>query len=887
MIAKIGRGQKLGGLMVYLLGEGDANEHEHRHVIAGSPSVMREEWTRDFHGREDRQAARDAGLAIAREIDLPRKLYGTAVKMKAKPVAAGARGRGVDVVERPGKGETGVLRDAPVWHCVLSAMPGEHLTDEVWAQITNTFMDEMGFTATPDAKRAQARWAAVRHGLSGAAGDGQDHIHIAASLVREDGSKVSTFDFGPGKAKGDWPRAEEVCVLLEQRYGLKVRASRKEGGELSGLSRAEIERADRDQAPEPERERLRRMVRAAAVSADSEVAFVHGLREAGISVVPRWAASGQTEVVGYKVRLRHGNTEAGPWLGGGTLAKDLNLNALREQQWNDSARERAAAVAAWMPPKTATRERAARTLDDAELWQQAKLGFEQWHQRLGEIPRSDRARWAWTAGQAAGVFAAWSEKLEGDQPGALAAAAAELTRSAQLPKGEPRYRPTSPEREIGDLAKLLMSAGPSRSDLSGKVHQRAQADATAALSAAVLAALVLLLAAAVAILMEVIRAHRTRGELTRALALQAVGTAHLEPLRQRWEAQSGQRRAHEAAAEAALAREARIVEPAPAPVQDPAQQRPRWMDSERVRKAANAASGPLRPPKRPAPAAAQGKRRFYTEMSEKERSEARQIAESLRYLPLSSGARIKPTMLDDAALEKEIAERRAEIEALTSDLRARGEQGPNARQAVLDNAEMVRRAALIEPALDVESDAAALIEKQRQLQARRIELKRQLGELGARQFLARGKVQKQIEGIDEELLAADPVVSQARADAVAAAERTQTPRHVWEETLRDADPRRQDARVRAAEESDQRGIDEDRSYLAHLQREADRFSDEYKRRTSLPATQRAAEDQARARGQDPGKKSVKKPSKLDPDYTQNFAPPRWDEGPEHDKGRGR
>ena len=864
MIAKIGRGQKLGGLLVYLLGEGEHNEHEHRHLIAGSPSVMRADWMVDFHGPEAKRAARDVALEISREIDLPRKLYGTAVRMKAKPVAVGARGHGVDVVERPAKGEAGVMRDAPNWHCVLAAMPGEELTDEVWAQITHTFMDEMGFSSTSDAKRAQARWGAVRHGRSGEHGDGQDHVHIAASLVREDGSKVSTFDYGPGKAKGDWNRAEEVCVLIEQQYGLKIRASRKEGGELSANSRAEIERMARDQGAETERERLRRMVRAAAVSADSETAFVRELRDAGISVVPRWAAGGKTDVVGYKVRLRHGNTEAGPWLGGGTLAKDLNLNALREQQWEDSPESRVAAVAAWMSPKTGTADRAGRGLDEAELWQQAATQFGQWHQHLGEIPRTDRARWAWAAGQAAGVFAAWSEKLEGDQPGALAAAAQELTRSAQLPKGERRYRPSPAEKNLGDLAKLLMSAGSTRAESRGR-----DADVTAAVSAAVLAALLLLLLAAIAILLEVARAHRARGELGRAVALEGVSTTRLSPLSKRWEIQIDERRGQED-------RDTLDIGVAPTPerradIAASKAAKPSKL-SEMLNKAAAAANAPLTPPSASkARKPARARRVFYSEMTAEQKTLMRVKATTDAQFSFRD---LNVRALSDEDLALELAERQAEFDMLVRDLHGRKVEGPRTRQARADNAELARKADAIEPALQADEAASELTRAEKYLDAELTKLDTAIEETPRRKLLARKALQGRVERAQTELAEVRPQAEDARAVAEAAAQATGSPQHEWNEILRESTPARERQRLEQAKEQDRTEFDEDRSYLRDLQRTLDRVEAEAQRRTGMTPEQRAA-DQRRAR------MAPKAPKKsTETGYKMPYQPPP-------DLGRGR
>ena len=54
----------------------------------------------------------------------------------------------------------------------------------------------MGFTEASG--KAPCRWVAVRHGLSK---NGNDHVHIAVSLVREDGTKAMTHN--------DYKRAQE------------------------------------------------------------------------------------------------------------------------------------------------------------------------------------------------------------------------------------------------------------------------------------------------------------------------------------------------------------------------------------------------------------------------------------------------------------------------------------------------------------------------------------------------------------------------------------------------------------------------------------------------------------------------------------------------------
>jgi len=70
--------------------------------------------------------------------------------------------------------------------------------------------------------------------------------------------------------------------------------------------------------------------------------------------------------------------------------------------------------------------------------------WRQWErsvERLRGVPVSDLPTWRGAAREAAGVFAAWSRRLEGKSPGPLAATADVLARSAQNRPGEP-----APER---------------------------------------------------------------------------------------------------------------------------------------------------------------------------------------------------------------------------------------------------------------------------------------------------------------------------------------------------------------------------------------------------------------------------------------------------------
>ncbi|GAP60802.1 hypothetical protein AHiyo1_43930 [Arthrobacter sp. Hiyo1] len=198
-----------------------------------------------------------------------------------------------------------------MWHCSLSLRAEEGaLTDQQWGDIANDFVDSMGFTETSG--KARCRWAAVNHGTSE---NGNHHIHLAVSLVREDGTKASTH--------GDYKRAQETCRELEVKYGLEqlstVHATR-------GYDRAEKATAVRDNR-EMHRTSLARKVRASASASATEGEFVRRARDTGLLVRPRYAKDTTDVIVGYSVAERPGVGERPIWFGGGTLASDLKLGA--------------------------------------------------------------------------------------------------------------------------------------------------------------------------------------------------------------------------------------------------------------------------------------------------------------------------------------------------------------------------------------------------------------------------------------------------------------------------------------------------------------------------------------------------------------------------------
>jgi len=429
MIPNITRGSRISGLMTYLAGEGRANEHEEPHLVAGDAAIMA------IHG--DAVLDRSTALEIARSIDTPRVAYGVEVTRNAR-------------VTDPETGEVRTERvAADVWHCSLSLHADEgQLSDEKWGAIAQQFVDEMGFSEASG--KAACRWVAVRHGVSS---NGNDHIHLAVSLVREDGTKATTHN--------DFRRAQDVCRQLEREHSLTPLESRERGMGERGVKPAERERAEREGKVEVDAHRLERTVRGAATASLDEGEFVRRLRRAGVLIRPRYAAGRDDVVAGYSVTVRPAGSERPVWYGGGRLARDLTLPRLREG-WPDSPQTAQGAVDEWRAtsknpwqyrPVAPGREE---TTPDPELWEKYSRELGELRMQLRDVPVTDRATWAHVARETSGAFAAWSQRVEAT-PGPLAATSRELARSAHIRAHESKSKPVQMGSAAG-VAMVLMQA---------------------------------------------------------------------------------------------------------------------------------------------------------------------------------------------------------------------------------------------------------------------------------------------------------------------------------------------------------------------------------------------------------------------------------------------
>src|SRR3954463_14545275 len=285
VIAKVSRGWGAGGLVRYLMGPGRFNEHTNQRVIASW------DWAPELH-----QPPRDGSACgfdvrgLTHDLTLPAEAAGVAS-------------------QRPLDEPTG--RRGPVWHCSLRNAEGDRiLTEAEWAEVAEDLMDRTGIA--PRGDHGGCRWGVIRHA--------DDHIHIAAMLVRQDnGRRVHP--------RNDYYRAAEVCRDAESRFGLTspAPADRTAAPECT---RAETEKAARRGAAETSREWLRRAARTAAVQATDPESFFRRLADLGAKVRPREMPPGH--LVGYAVAAPGDvNADGRPvWFGGRRVGWGLSLPAL-------------------------------------------------------------------------------------------------------------------------------------------------------------------------------------------------------------------------------------------------------------------------------------------------------------------------------------------------------------------------------------------------------------------------------------------------------------------------------------------------------------------------------------------------------------------------------
>jgi hypothetical protein len=364
MIGRAYRGARAGGLVRYLYGPGRFNEHANPRLVAA--------WA----------GSDEAALSWMEPAQLPgggRDFGGLTAELEA-PLA---------YAERPPA--------LPVFHVALRTAPGDRvLSDAEWGAIARDVMDRTGFA--PEGDDGGCRWIAVRHG--------EDHIHVAAVLARQDGARVSTSN--------DFHRIREACRAAEDRYGLAPTAAADRTA-ARHTSRPEVEKAARVGLA-PARDWLRSEVQAAAVVSREPGEFLDRLRAAGVVVKERHGEDGA--LTGYAVGRGDEGQDA-IFFGGGKLAADLSLPKL-QSRWSAAG---AAAPAAGM----ALEDPAAR----AAVYDGAIAAAAAAADEVRELAVTDPDRAGDAAAAAADILAAAGRLVEGDRGGPLTQAGRDYDRAAR------------------------------------------------------------------------------------------------------------------------------------------------------------------------------------------------------------------------------------------------------------------------------------------------------------------------------------------------------------------------------------------------------------------------------------------------------------------------
>jgi hypothetical protein len=387
VIGKVLRGERPAGLIYYLYGPGKHEEHTDPHIVTG--------WR---HPAELEPPLRQGGRRDFRQLNglLQQTLAALGTRAPARPV----------------------------WHCVARTAPGDRmLSDDEWAQVAGEIMHRTGLAPRGEEDDA-VRWVAIRHA--------EDHIHIVATLARQDGRRP--------RWSNDYYRVREACLAVEERFGLRRTAP---GDRTAGArpTRAESEKTRRRGWQEAPRVTLRREVSTAAAAATSEQDFFARLRQAGVQVRLRFSTRNPGEVTGYSVALADDTTSTGEpiWYGGGKLAADLTLPKLH-RRWGST------------PNENTTPDSRLTSAERAAIWDHAARTASDATAQIRQLVASSNpvaaADAAWAAGDTLHAAAA----VLGSR--VIRQAAAAYDRAARAPYGR-IPRPTPAGSNLRRAARLL------------------------------------------------------------------------------------------------------------------------------------------------------------------------------------------------------------------------------------------------------------------------------------------------------------------------------------------------------------------------------------------------------------------------------------------------
>ncbi|MFJ3621726.1 mobilization protein [Streptomyces iakyrus] len=261
----------------YLFGKGRANEHVDPHLVASWNGFAPDP------GRSPHRAPKKVEAQLAVQLDQPVKMLGD----KAPQYT--------------------------VWHCPVRAAPEDPiLTDDQWATIARRIVAAAGIA--PDGDENACRWVAVRHA--------DDHIHIAATLVRQDGRRPQR-DY-------DQRAVQREARQIEVDYGLR-RLKPGDGTAAKRHTSKEHFKAKRLGQDATSRDVLRLRVRRAVAAAAGEDEFLALLDAMGVNVRLKLGPSGDTLGCNFALVGDTNDVDEPVFYAGSTLAPDLSLPQIRQR----------------------------------------------------------------------------------------------------------------------------------------------------------------------------------------------------------------------------------------------------------------------------------------------------------------------------------------------------------------------------------------------------------------------------------------------------------------------------------------------------------------------------------------------------------------------------
>ncbi|MET9303141.1 relaxase [Micromonospora aurantiaca] len=389
------RGSRVGGLLGYLWGPGKAEEHTSPRLVAawdGAGPLT------DLEPKVTASGKRDFRALTA---------------LLEQPVRAGDR--------PPTKF---------VWHASMRLAPEDRrrtISDSTWANMAVQMLTEVGIATT--ATDPGLRWIAMRHA--------DDHVHIVATLVREDGRT--------NWMRNDYPRCVKATYNVARRYNLHRRVPPADRTAHRRPHPVEVSKARRTGRAQTPRDELRHRVRRAVAAVSSEEEFFAGLREAGVLVRLRRSSTDAQMITGYAVALPGARTARGQpvYFGGGRLAPDMTLPKLR-LRWGLP-----------LPPPTAPKvgrhERVEAMRQAAKV---ATAAADDIRRAAGTEPGRAQA----SAVAAADLLTSLAYAMEGDRRGPLHRAAEVFDRAARDLYGRVR-RSTNRSQEMRAMSRLVALMG--------------------------------------------------------------------------------------------------------------------------------------------------------------------------------------------------------------------------------------------------------------------------------------------------------------------------------------------------------------------------------------------------------------------------------------------